>query len=492
MTIISGGSGNDSHTMGSSFSVYNDAGGTDSIYLSGTYCTAYPVPVAIIGNKHIVFVSDVFNGTRAANIDSTLVILNWFDGTTNPRTTSSPGTGAIESISYHNHGVLVDSTSNFTSTEMNGYIRRGYYGDIRFLNNFAELYTDGSGAALDAEIAQLATPLADDFASTVLTTGIITAGGSVQGNIGTPTDNDWFGITLQAGHTYRIDLKGSASSAGTLVDPMIEGIHNASGVLISGTTNDDIISGTQRESRVDYVCTTNGKYYISAAAFNSSTQSYTGTYTLSVTDTNPSATSLTGTSANDSFTGRAGNDAIDGGAGRDTVNYSISRSSFTVTKTSTGFTVTDRTGANGTDTLANVERLHFSDGNLALDTGLGQNGGEAYRIYKAAFNRTPDTTGLAYWLGQIDSSMSLTQVAQGFVDSSEFRTLYGTNPTTSQFVDRLYHNVLGRAGEANGVAYWEGRLNSGAESMAQVLTGFSESAENVALVGVTIENGFVY
>ena len=45
-------------------------------------------------------------------------------------------------------------------------------------------------------------------------------------------------------------------------------------------------------------------------------------------------------------------------------------------------------------------QLRFSNGVNALDIGSGQIGGMAYRIYKAAFNRTPDNGGLKYWMGR--------------------------------------------------------------------------------------------
>jgi hypothetical protein len=82
------------------------------------------------------------------------------------------------------------------------------------------------------------------------------------------------------------------------------------------------------------------------------------------------------TGYNDTITGSSRDDSIDGGAGTDTVKYSIGRSNFSLAKTSNGFTVTDGTGANGTDTLQNVERLKFADGGIALDVGAAQSAGQ--------------------------------------------------------------------------------------------------------------------
>lgn len=195
------------------------------------------------------------------------------------------------------------------------------------------------------------------------------------------------------------------------------------------------------------------------------------------------ATPTVGTAGNDVFTATAGNDTFDGGAGLDTVVMNGARANFGVKITApANVTVT---GA-GTDNFLNIERLQFSDGTLALDTS--GNAGQAYRIYQAAFDRTPDAGGLSFWIKSMDGGRSLNDVATGFVNSAEFASVYGSAPSNSQFVDKLYHNVLGRDGEAGGIAYWNGRLDSGV-SKAEVLAGFSESAENVTGVSAKVADG---
>jgi hypothetical protein len=137
-----------------------------------------------------------------------------------------------------------------------------------------------------------------------------------------------------------------------------------------------------------------------------------------------------------------------------------------------------------------VERLQFSDATIAMD--IVGNGGQAYRIYQAALNRAPDAGGLGYWINVLDSGVSLTSVAQGFVTSPEFVSLYGANPTNVELVTKFYSNVLHRTPDTDGLNYWLGILDSNALSVAGVLAEFGESPENqAALVGV-IGNGFVY
>lgn len=197
--------------------------------------------------------------------------------------------------------------------------------------------------------------------------------------------------------------------------------------------------------------------------------------------------SLTGSSGNDILIGGAGSDHIDGGAGVDAARYSGKRSDYTVTHTAAGDSVS---GGGASDTLINIERLMFADSAIAYDVdGVG---GQAYRLYQAAFNRAPDTAGLGFQMWAMESAgYSLAQVAQNFIDSPEFSRTYGSL-SNEQFVTQLYANVLHRAPDAEGLKFHVDLLNAGTVTRAVDLVGFSESPENkAALIGV-IGNGFEY
>jgi len=198
--------------------------------------------------------------------------------------------------------------------------------------------------------------------------------------------------------------------------------------------------------------------------------------------------SLIGGLGADTLIGGIGDDSIDGGVGIDTVSYSGILSNYTIIRGNSNVTVSAR--ADGLDTLVSVERLKFSDSTIALDIdGIA---GQCYRIYKAAFARTPDLGGVGYWISVMDKGTSLQSVAGGFIDSAEFKSVYGTNPTNDALVTKFYTNVLGRAPDATGAAYWSGVLNNKQDTVANVLVNISESTENKSsLVGV-IGNGFEY
>jgi serralysin len=189
----------------------------------------------------------------------------------------------------------------------------------------------------------------------------------------------------------------------------------------------------------------------------------------------------------DSITGGTGNDVIDGGEGLDRANYSGSRNEYQI---SANFAkITDlKVGREGSDDLISIERVKFADQLIALD--IQGNAGQAYRLYKAALDRTPDANGLAGWIKYMDDGAALTSMAQQFIDSQEFRAKYGALDNTG-FVNQLYVNVLARKGEAAGVEGWVNGLANGL-TRAQVLAGFSESSENQANVIGQIKDGISY
>ena len=73
------------------------------------------------------------------------------------------------------------------------------------------------------------------------------------------------------------------------------------------------------------------------------------------------ADTITGNSLDNMITGGGGNDTIDGGSGDDVAVYSGDRNAYTIS-TSGGTTTVTSGGAEGTDTLTNIEFLQFNAG----------------------------------------------------------------------------------------------------------------------------------
>ena len=144
-------------------------------------------------------------------------------------------------------------------------------------------------------------------------------------------------------------------------------------------------------------------------------------------------------------------------------------------------------GPAGQGTLADVDRVVFSDGRLAFD--LDGNAGQTYRLYQAAFDRTPDVPGLTVNVGVFDDGASLKGLSNAFLISAEFVALYGADPSVDTFLTALYANVLDRAPDPAGFDSWSSLLASGQLDRADVLIGFSESIENIATVAPAIDSG---
>ena len=144
----------------------------------------------------------------------------------------------------------------------------------------------------------------------------------------------------------------------------------------------------------------------------------------------------------------------------------------------------------GTDTITGFKRLVFDDGVLALDTGVGDTAGQAYRMYQAAFARTPDMPGVAYHMNDMESNgLSIKQIATNFMASPEFKEKYGEDQGDTDYINALYKNVLGRSASEDEVSWYQEKFDSGIYDRAQTLVNFAESPENVSLVSMQIVDG---
>ena len=148
----------------------------------------------------------------------------------------------------------------------------------------------------------------------------------------------------------------------------------------------------------------------------------------------------------------------------------------------TGFPLLTFTGESTTSSFRDVSAIVDIKGTFDQVTGLNTDDGKMFRLYNASFKRLPDPDGLKYWIDKYTSGENDERtVASSFLVSDEFKERYGANVSDTTYVNNLYQNVLGRLPDSSGLNYWLGQLNSGAETRYEVLLGFSESAENKVL-----------
>ncbi|MEM1100406.1 MAG: DUF4214 domain-containing protein [Pseudomonadota bacterium] len=137
-------------------------------------------------------------------------------------------------------------------------------------------------------------------------------------------------------------------------------------------------------------------------------------------------------------------------------------------------------GSAGSDTIEGGGGADMLNGEI-LEAGYDNAAAQIVRLYQATLDRAPDRAGHEGWTDMLVAGQaSLQGIADGFVGSAEFQAQYG-GLSDSAFVTLLYSNVLGRAPDAAGLQGWLDFIDQGG-SRAQVVTGFSESAEFVDLM----------
>ncbi len=127
--------------------------------------------------------------------------------------------------------------------------------------------------------------------------------------------------------------------------------------------------------------------------------------------------------------------------------------------------------ASGAQAAETYEQL-VSDPSLTPDHAI------VVRLYQAVFDRQGDPEGVRFWLDSFDSGDWTTRrIAGFFATSDEFVSTYGETDDVA-FMTAVYTNVLGRAPDAEGGAYWTGQLAEGM-SRAEMILLISNAPEFV-------------
>jgi hypothetical protein len=93
----------------------------------------------------------------------------------------------------------------------------------------------------------------------------------------------------------------------------------------------------------------------------------------------------------------------------------------------------------------------------------------------------------------MDKGMSVVEVASRFIDSAEFKDLYGQTPSNTEFLTKVYSNVLDRTPDATGIDWWVNEMKTNpTKTWQKVLADFAESSENQSGVANLIGNGITY
>ena len=121
----------------------------------------------------------------------------------------------------------------------------------------------------------------------------------------------------------------------------------------------------------------------------------------------------------------------------------------------------------------------FSLTNFGGPTGLSTDDFESFiELYIAYFNRAPDAVGLNFWGTAFANGTTLEQMASLFVDQDETRATYPDGTTNTEFATSVYDNVLGRTPDQSGIDFWVGALDSGRVSRDQFILEVLKGAKS--------------
>ncbi|NHZ39894.1 Ig-like domain-containing protein [Massilia aquatica] len=207
---------------------------------------------------------------------------------------------------------------------------------------------------------------------------------------------------------------------------------------------------------------------------------------------------LDGGSGNDKLAGGIGNDQLQGGSGDDLLQGGRSDSGawqFWIERSGalTGRHQTALFAPGQSETVARAD-LNAAAPELAFLNAPQHKLLQLAGMYQAVFGRVADLPGLAFWA---TDSGDLHTTAASFLASKEWADAGNGALDDLAFLTTLYRQGLGRAPDADGLAFWLAQLDgsgaTGVHSRADVLLGFALGTELQARIdtpaGVAIGSG---
>ena len=304
----------------------------------------------------------------------------------------------------------------------------------------------------------------DDFAGDLSSSGSVTVGGSMSGELELSLDRDWFSVQLTAGQDYTFDVSGAESGGGTLADPFLV-LRDGDGTFIE--QDDD--GGTGVDASVTFTPATSGTYWLEVRSFGTDPA---GTYTVSAAETGSTTPPDDGgrddggdgggdvpnPSLTDDFSGdlsSSGSVAL-GGSMSGELELSLDRDWFGVQLTAGQDYTFDVSGSDsGGGTLADPFLVLRDDGGTFIEQN--DDGGTGV---DASITFTPTTSG-TYWL--------------------EVRS-FGTDPVGTYTVS---------AAEAGSTTPPDGGGASDDDEIAPVVEGETDFAANTSSTGTFSDGGSV-
>jgi hypothetical protein len=286
--------------------------------------------------------------------------------------------------------------------------------------------------------------------------------------------------SLTSGSTAAISFTlGEASSNFISSDVTVSGgtLSNFSG---SGTSYSATFTPDTNSTTAGSVSVSSGKFTDAAGNANTDGSDANNTVTMTV---NTLVNTPVGVNT---FKTTNGSETIVGTSSLDTVVVSGNFKNYVITKTDLGFVFADKVGADGTDTMSGIERVKFSDTNLALD--VNGNAGTTAKIIGAVFGKESvgNKAFVGIGLSFLDTGWTYDNLAGLALDAAGAKT-------NDQIVSLLWKNVIGLtaslADKAPFIALLENGMTAGALAHLAADTAFNTA--NINLVGLA-QTGIEY
>ena len=262
--------------------------------------------------------------------------------------------------------------------------------------------------------------------------------------------------------------------------------------LIGGSTTGNISSlqGTYGTLNID---TKSGDWNFSpnGVAINAFSGSTSETFQVNVSDGISSVTSAlqvdiivgkqgNGTAANDFIVMKGENTDVDGGLGIDTALYSGNKDNYQIAINDGLVSVTD---SDGNDSFRNIERIGFSDLNVALD--LDGNAGQAAKLLAILLGPSAvlDTTYTGLAIHYLDTGISYESLMQIGLD-----VVLGADATSRSVVGLIYQNLVGSDAPESVLSEYSAIIDNGsmtAVELTVLAADHSINEVNIDLVGLS-------
>ncbi len=284
--------------------------------------------------------------------------------------------------------------------------------------------------------------------------------------------------TINAGSHDYLQLSTLGVAMGTTVPYQISGI--GASELTSGMLTGTLTVGQGGTAVLDMGLNNN---VTSPGTLTVTLGNQLASYTVNVSTSTNNVIQF-GFSASASATGTS--ETVYGNAENDILNFSGKSTDYSILSTPSGLQVQNGYGlganGNGTDTLINVYRLHFSDISLAFDMGANQSAGECAEILGAAFGpaAVSNATYAGIGLKLFDSGQTMSQVAQLALSTG----LVSPTPDNTAFVTAVWNHLTGTTIDANSLASYTGLLNNGSFTQASLLALAASANINQTHIGL--------